>query len=449
MTTGRVSGSASGAPAVRRLARSRWTSTLIFTVATAVCLVILAAIAAHVDSVSLARDRDLALRRTAQQIALNVAYADGRFAYGDILDEMQASADTVGRGLGTRAEPYAFVDDRGVQLTAPGGSAIPDATDRTRLLAATLRGKHSAYLSTTRAVTTGGPTNSGGSESYRWVAVPVDGSSRAVVIVGTVLRTPTSHRDLLLALAATVIALIVVASFVGHILSGRAMRPAVRALAEHEQFLLEASHELRTPLTAVRLIIDGAIADDTISKTTLHRVAARLERMSVLVSTLLTRARTSSGAVDVTMIPLRLDQLVETTIEELPEDERRLVTVTTRPGVVDGDHELLAQALRNLIDNALRYGSAPVEVTSAGPVLRVRDHGPGIAPRDRQQVLQRGVGDPRGTGIGLAITRWVAELHHAELALTSPSHGDGLEVTLRFTPPIDTPSQAHGTSAQH
>ena len=82
--------------------------------------------------------------------------------------------------------------------------------------------------------------------------------------------------------------------------------------------------------------------------------------------------RAASGAQRVELVPLRLDQLVETTVEELPDHES--VTVTAEPVVVRGDPDLLAQAVRNLVENALvmvRERRRDLESASVSP-LRLR-----------------------------------------------------------------------------
>ncbi|WP_240123500.1 sensor histidine kinase KdpD [Streptomyces sp. MUM 136J] len=112
----------------------------------------------------------------------------------------------------------------------------------------------------------------------------------------------------------------------------------------------------------------------------------------------------------------RLSEAGRRARDELPPSPAE-VTVRTEPTVVCGDPELLAQAVRNLIENALKHGAAPgerarVDVVVAEGRVAVRDHGPGVAPALRERVFDRRTAGPGGgTGIGLAIVRWVAELH--------------------------------------
>ena len=106
---------------------------------------------------------------------------------------------------------------------------------------------------------------------------------------------------------------------------------------------------------------------------------------------------------------------------------------------VEADRHLLAQAVLNLLDNAIKYGAGGVSVTTrrAGEAieLTVADRGTGIAPQDRERVLQRFVRldasrHRPGTGLGLSFVAAVARLHRAGLRLED--NAPGLRVTLAF-----------------
>lgn len=289
------------------------------------------------------------------------------------------------------------------------------------------------------------PSADGG--RLRWAAAPVWDDDRigAAVLVGTELaRSEGDHNVLVRWLALGCTALVCCAAAVGHLLSGRAMRPALRGLEQQEQFLAEAAHELRTPLATLRLVVERGGSSGSSDE------ALRLvDRLSRLVTGLLARARTEAGAQRVELVPLRLDQLVETTVEELPDHES--VTVSSEPVVVLGDPDLLAQAVRNLVENAQRHGGpagSPVEVTVNPGLVTVRDQGAGVPLADRELVFARGVtggsGAASGTGAGLAIVRWVAELHHGTAHLAD-APGGGLIAELRL--PTDLVARASSSSS--
>jgi two-component system sensor histidine kinase MprB len=100
---------------------------------------------------------------------------------------------------------------------------------------------------------------------------------------------------------------------------------------------------------------------------------------------------------------------------------------------VPGSAERLRRAVRNLLDNAAKFGppDGPVDVRLAAGQLTVRDHGPGIAPADRVQVFGRFYRAPSargtpGSGLGLAIVRQVAEAHGGTVTAEAPRDGGAL-----------------------
>ena len=119
-----------------------------------------------------------------------------------------------------------------------------------------------------------------------------------------------------------------------------------------------------------------------------------------------------------------------------------LLAAPEADAVVLADADALALMLRNLIDNALRHTPAGGEVrvaarrlASGGVEVAVEDSGPGIAPSERQRVLDRFYRAPgapgHGSGLGLAIVRTIAERHGSTLALDSSPDLGGLRVSWR------------------
>ncbi|MDH6218447.1 sensor histidine kinase [Streptomyces pseudovenezuelae] len=433
-------------PAVARLRRTRRLMTLLFASTTAACLVVLATVAIRIDAGSRSSGLDHEVDSRAAGLSRAVWFDAGVLHLEPLREDELARGAQVLAVL--QAEPGKAPSVRNV---VPSRSALPAADRLDEVWRSVLDGQETVVVSA--------PSAHGA--RLRWAAAPVWDDDRigAAVLVGTELARSEHDHDVLvrwLALGCT--ALVCCAAAVGHLLSGRAMRPALRGLGQQEQFLAEAAHELRTPLATLRLVVERGGSSDE---------ALRLvDRLSRLVTGLLARARLESGAQRVELVPLRLDQLVETTVEELPDHES--VTVTSEPVVVLGDPDLLAQAVRNLVENAQRHGGpagAPVEVTVGPGLVTVRDHGAGVPVGDRERVFGRGVtvargdgtasgtgsgwgtgvgsaagaGAGAGTGAGLAIVRWVAELHHGTARLTD-APGAGLLAELRLpTPPTPTP----------
>ncbi|MFF1682819.1 sensor histidine kinase [Streptomyces sp. NPDC058256] len=403
-------------PAVARLRRTRRLMTLLFASTTAACLVVLATVAVRIDAGSRRSGLDHEAGSRAVGLSRAVWFDAGTLHLEPLGEDELAQGAQVLAVL--QAAPGESPSPRNV---VPARSALPDQDRLDQVWQGVLEKQDTVLVSA--------PSADGG--RLRWAAAPVWDGDRigAAVLVGTELaRSEHDHEVLVRWLALGCTALVCCAAAVGHVLSGRAMRPALRGLGQQEQFLAEAAHELRTPLATLRLVVERGGSSDE---------ALRLvDRLSRLVTGLLARARMEAGAQRAELVPLRLDQLVETTVDELPDHES--VTVSSEPVVVLGDPDLLAQAVRNLVENAQRHGGpagSPVEVAVAPGLVTVRDHGAGVPLADRERVFARGVtggsAAASGTGAGLAIVRWVAELHHGTTHLAD-APGGGLIAELRL-----------------
>ncbi len=409
----------SGTPAAQRLRRLRRTLTLLFAATTAGCLLVLATLAAHTDGHSRAKDLDNDVRSRAGGLARTLWWENDQIniePLGD--DELAHGAETLSA---VQAAPGGGPPV--VRWSRPGADRQPAPAVLARLWAQVQGDQQNVLLS--------GP-NAAGRET-RWAASPVwygDTVGAAVIVGADPAQSRADHARLVRWLVLGCSALVAAAAAIGHLLSGRAMRPALRGLEQQEQFLVEAAHELRTPLATLRLAVEQGAASPARAPAALAEAVRLTDRLGRLVTGLLARARIEAGTQHLEMTPLRLDQLVEQTVAELPDHGR--VTVQGDPVVVRGDPELLAQAVRNLVENALRHGAGtPVTVTTAPGLLTVRDHGPGV-PTDRQgEVFRRGVTGGAGTGTGLAIVRWVAGLHGGSARVTD-APGGGLQAELRL-----------------
>ncbi|MEU6969519.1 HAMP domain-containing sensor histidine kinase [Kitasatospora aureofaciens] len=408
-------------PAVARLYRVRWAMTLLFATTTAACLVVLAAIAVHTDGRSRARGLDDTVSHGADGLARVLYYDDGGVLRLDGIYDDSLADHAMALGV-IQAAPGAAPQLRHVQ---PARTALPDQTRLEELWRTVQREQETVVVTA--------PAADG--RSYRWAVAPVwDGTVLgSAVLVGTdPARSEADHVRLVEWLAAGCAVLVLVAAAVGHLLTGRAMRPALRGLEQQEQFLAEAAHELRTPLATLRVVVEQGDTAEGGAPAALDEATRLVDRLGRLVTGLLARARVEAGTQEIERTPLRLDQLVEQTVEELPDTDG--VTVSAEAVVVEGDPELLAQAVRNLVENALRHGGGtPVGVTVTAGRVAVRDHGPGVPAGEHERVFERRVAGAgsTGTGTGLAIVRWVAELHGGTARLSeAPGGGTVAELCL-------------------
>jgi PAS domain S-box-containing protein len=202
------------------------------------------------------------------------------------------------------------------------------------------------------------------------------------------------------------------------------------------RFLATISHEFRTPLTAIigfsELLAAGADPAAAEDAAIIHREASRLNRM---VDDVLLIERLEAGRLVLARQPLDLNAVVRDVVEACrPLAAGHRFTLALDPALrpVSGDPDRLAQALTNLVGNAIKY-SAPgstVTLTSRNDgdevEIAVRDEGVGIAPEDVERIfdrferVERGIaGRVAGTGLGLAIAQEIAHLHHGRLAVES------------------------------
>jgi two-component system, OmpR family, sensor kinase len=409
-----------------RLRRLRWRLTILFTITTAACLVALGAVAATVDTQARKRALDSELDRRATGLSRAV-WVDKDVLHLDPLQE-DTLADTAAAVVVVELVTPDQVQRR---YTGKATGSVPAAADLAAIAKAVARAEDDVI----------DDGHTGGGLKVRMAAAPVWGTDRvqAVVIVAGDPGVGDDHGRLLRWLIGGCLALVIVAGAAGHLLSGRSIRPAVEMLNRQEQFLADAAHELRTPLTTLRLVAEAGTRSPDHARQALRDTVRLADQLGRLVAVLLARTRVQGGTQGIERIALRLDQLVEQVIDDLPPSDVDL-RVRTRPTVVLGDPELLAQAVRNLVDNAVAHGTPPgqrpeVMVTVAAATLAVADYGPGVSPAVRARMFDRGATGPTGgTGIGLAIVRWIADEHDATITLRDLP-GGGTIAELAFAEP--------------
>lgn len=224
----------------------------------------------------------------------------------------------------------------------------------------------------------------------------------------------------------------------------------------HTDFVANASHELRTPLAAIIGYIETLSDPDqpvpTETAARFHEIVlAEARRMESLVTDLMSLSQVEAEKHDAPAEKVDLGKLVARVLGEVValtgKDRVEFDGLSAADLFVRGEPGQLEQLVRNLIDNALKYGSSaePVRVrVSADPSnavsLIVEDKGPGIAPEHLPHLTRRfyrtDPGRSRaagGTGLGLAIVKHIVERHRAKLEIES-TLGEGTCVSVRFPP---------------
>jgi signal transduction histidine kinase len=213
------------------------------------------------------------------------------------------------------------------------------------------------------------------------------------------------------------------------------------------RFVIDGTaHDLRSPLNRLRVRVEQALAQaEAGQRELLEAVLADADAVLRTLDALLRIAQAQGGGPGAEMSHLDFGVLAREMSElYAPLAEERGLGFhigTLESGEVHGSRQLLAHAIANLLDNAVKYtpagGDVRVSVTAdaAAVELRIQDSGPGIPAADRDRVLQRFVrlesaqAQP-GSGLGLSLVAAVCRLHHAELGFEDAS--PGLIVKMRL-----------------
>jgi signal transduction histidine kinase len=258
-----------------------------------------------------------------------------------------------------------------------------------------------------------------------------------------------SGRTLLLAMMGAMLMFVWAASY----LIGRAIRREAGVARLQSDFVAAVSHEFRSPLTAIRQMAEMLEMDrlptDERRRTyyrTMAREAARLQR---LVETLLNFGRMEAGAARFQFSEVDAGALARNVVGESEPQAResgtRIETTGPEAGLrVRADPSALAVAIRNLIDNAIKYSPREsvvrIEWGVAGDrvAIRVVDRGPGIPEREQRAIFHRFVrgqaavdGHVPGTGVGLAMVQDIVRAHGGEIRIESQvGHGSTFTILL-------------------
>jgi signal transduction histidine kinase len=226
------------------------------------------------------------------------------------------------------------------------------------------------------------------------------------------------------------------------------------SFASLRRFTADASHELKTPLMVVRAGVEGSLTRPEVPTESLETLDQALEQinfMTELVDNLLTLARADEGRAPLAVEACDLREVVADVYETAGIlGESAGVEVATHlpeaPVSVPADRGRIRQMLLNLLTNAIKYtptgGRVDLELRDQGAdvTLAVRDTGIGIAAGDLEHVFDRfwradvaraRSGDRPGVGLGLAITKWIAEAHGGTIRAESrPGRGTAFTVTI-------------------
>ncbi|MBQ8081871.1 MAG: HAMP domain-containing protein [Clostridia bacterium] len=222
------------------------------------------------------------------------------------------------------------------------------------------------------------------------------------------------------------------------------------------QFVANASHELKTPLAAMKVMIESLIYQPDMDKALrtefLQDTNKEIDRLSAIVSDLLTLVRMDANSVQLTREPLTIAELVQENAHRLDSVMRKrdqtLELKLEDPCDLNADRGKLNQVIYNLMENASKYTQEGGEITvtlarvGRDAVLTVADNGPGI-PKDSiphifdrfYRVDKARSRETGGTGLGLSIVKQLVLLHGGTIRVESEEGvGSSFIVELPFSP---------------
>ena len=239
----------------------------------------------------------------------------------------------------------------------------------------------------------------------------------------------------------------------------RLYRELESASRHKSEFLANMSHELRTPLNAIigfTQVLQQKLFGEVNDKQDeyLEDIHGSANHLLALINDVLDLSKVEAGQVELEVAPFSLRESLErgvVMVRERAVEERRPLSVEPNPRIelVEGDERRIRQVVFNLLSNAVKFTpqGGTVQVSSAqqnGEVLvSVADTGPGIALEDQERIFEEfqqtevGQEQREGTGLGLALSRKLVELHGGRIWVESePGKGS----TFTFTLPAEAKS---------
>ena len=329
-------------------------------------------------------------------------------------------------------------------------------------------------------------------DPVRLLAVAVEGTPRRVVVVGATLGDVIEARERLLFVMGTIGSLaLIVFAVAGWLLAGAALRPVERmrreaavvsasdpsrrlavpptedelarlattlnsmldrlqeALERERRFVDDASHELRTPLATLRAEIDLALARTREAgelEASLRSAQEDVLHLERLAEDLLVMARTRGGRVPLHRTETSLRMIAERSVHSvhgLATERGVTIDIDATDETVDLDPERIEQALRNVLENAIRQTRPDGVVTLSAQRLDgsarfvVADSGPGFPPDLLTRAFEpftRGDAETAGatgTGLGLSIVRAIAEAHGGSASAENTADGARVMLDIR------------------
>lgn len=221
-----------------------------------------------------------------------------------------------------------------------------------------------------------------------------------------------------------------------------------KALTTQQHFVAEAAHQIRTPLALLQAQTEDALEEsDPIQRDlSLHAIHRHSQDLSQLVHQLLMHATITHRQDTTEHQRIRVPDLIRDSCQRLLEEQKSRLRIHITPPAqrlqLAGDQIALREMLRNLIENALLYSAAAVEIWvyvnyEKQVIIDIQDRGPGLTPEEKLRVTTRffrgeSSANTIGSGLGMSIAAQVIAHHQGTLHLRDRRSGSGLTVRVQL-----------------
>ena len=221
-----------------------------------------------------------------------------------------------------------------------------------------------------------------------------------------------------------------------------------------QDFVANVSHELKTPITSIigylELIDQGELKDEQ-KKLFLNKVFNHTNRMNAIIDDLLKLSKIESQEDDnsIELMPTPLSQIIDGSVDDLntltSKNNNKILVVCNESIMVNADPQLLREAIINLLENAVKYGTTGTDINinvdqTETTNIQVINHGEAIPDKYRDRIFQRFYRidksrdrEAGGTGLGLAIVKHISLVHGGEVGV---SFSDNSETCFTISLPI-------------
>ena len=220
------------------------------------------------------------------------------------------------------------------------------------------------------------------------------------------------------------------------------------------------AHDLRTPLNKIRTNLEVTLMSNPTSENYKNSIQEVIQDIDIVINTfnsLLAISRVESGSLSLDKEKIDINKMLENVIDlwEPLAEEREIILINQcdQDVQLEGNRNLLSQAISNLIDNAIKYGpngnkiNVGAKLEKDNVILWISDNGPGIPDSDKERVLERFTRldisrNTQGTGLGLSLVNSSIKFHKGSISLLD-SNPNGLSVKLELPKINESPPETN------